>query len=55
MYMVEEQEGAYGAVILMNHSKVETDDDAWVFSIQMNIQDYILGEAYRIYQSSLDQ
>jgi CubicO group peptidase (beta-lactamase class C family) len=55
MYMVEENQGAYGYILLMNHSMVESMDFPWVFSIQFNIQDLILGEAYRIYQASLNQ
>jgi CubicO group peptidase (beta-lactamase class C family) len=55
MYMVEEKEGAYGYVLLINNSMVESMDDPWVFAIQMNIQDLILAEAYRLYQASLEQ
>jgi len=55
MYMVEENQGAYGYILLMNHSMVESMDYPWAFSIQFNIQDSILGEAYRVYQASLNQ
>jgi CubicO group peptidase (beta-lactamase class C family) len=50
MYMVEETDGAYGYALLMNTSTVESSDDPWYFSIQANIQDLILQEAYRMYQ-----
>jgi hypothetical protein len=55
MYMVDDADGAYGYILLMNHSMVDSMDLPWVFSIQMNIQDLILGEAYRMYQVSLNQ
>jgi hypothetical protein len=50
MYMVQEADGAYGYVLLMNTSTTESWDDPWYFSIQANIQDLILQEAYRIHQ-----
>jgi hypothetical protein len=52
MYMVDDADGAYGYILLMNHSMVESMDQPWVFSIQMNIQDIILGEAHQHYQNS---
>jgi len=55
MYMVDDAKGACGYILLMNHSMVESMDYPWAFSIQFNIQDLILGEAYRIYQASLNQ
>lgn len=55
MYMVDDNDGSYGYVLLMNHSMVASMDDSWFFSILLNIQDLILGEAYRRYQESLNQ
>jgi hypothetical protein len=55
MFMVEEEQGAYGYVLLVNTSMVGKFDWPWVFAIQANIQDLILGEAYRVYQDSLNQ
>ncbi len=52
MYMVEEDEGAYGYILLMNHSMVDSMDIPMFFSVQYNIQDLILNEAYRIYKGS---
>jgi len=52
MYMVDDADGAYGYILLMNHSMVESMDQPWVFSIQMNIQDILLGEAHQHYQDS---
>jgi CubicO group peptidase (beta-lactamase class C family) len=55
MYMVQEREGAYGYVLLINTSMVESMDTPWYFAIQANLQDVILGEAYRMYQTATDQ
>jgi CubicO group peptidase (beta-lactamase class C family) len=55
IYMVEEEQGAYGYVLLANHSMVESFDEPWVFAIQHNIQDLILQEAYKIYQYSINK
>jgi len=52
MYMVDDAEGSYGYILLMNHSMVESIDPPWFFSIQMNIQDILLGEAHRYFQDS---
>jgi CubicO group peptidase (beta-lactamase class C family) len=51
MYMVDDASGVYGYILLINYSMVEAMDDPWVFSIQMNIQDIILGEASRLVQA----
>jgi CubicO group peptidase (beta-lactamase class C family) len=50
MYMVQETDGAYGYVLLMNTSTTESWDNPWYFSIQANIQDLILQEAHRMSQ-----
>jgi CubicO group peptidase (beta-lactamase class C family) len=55
MFMVEEEQGAYGYVLLTNTNDVVEGDWPWNFAIQLNIQDLILGEAYRMYQDSLNQ
>ena len=55
MFMVEEDEGAYGYVLLSNTNDVTKRDWAWKFAIQVNIQDLILQEAHRMYQASLNQ
>jgi CubicO group peptidase (beta-lactamase class C family) len=55
MYMVDEVDGAYGFILLMNHSMVETMDEPWAMSVHMNIQDLVLDEAYQMYQASLNQ
>jgi CubicO group peptidase (beta-lactamase class C family) len=55
MYMVDEKDSAYGYILLMNHSMTESMDNPWAISIQMNIQDLILGQAYKMYQTSLNQ
>jgi hypothetical protein len=52
MYMVEETDGAYGYVLLINTSTAESTDFPWYFSIQANIQDSILQEAYRRYHEA---
>ena len=49
MYMVEDDHGAYGYVLLMNHSMVESLDLPWFFAIQADIQDLLLNETYRTY------
>jgi CubicO group peptidase (beta-lactamase class C family) len=54
MYMVEEEQRAYGYIMLANHSMVESFDLPWVFAIQNNIQDLILQEAYEMYQDSME-
>jgi CubicO group peptidase (beta-lactamase class C family) len=51
MYMVEQEQGAYGYVLLINNSTTESMDYPWIFSIQNNIQDSILNEAYQMYQA----
>jgi hypothetical protein len=53
MCMVDEKDGAYGYILLMNHSMVESMDQPMYFSIQANIQDLILGEAYQMYQDTI--
>jgi CubicO group peptidase (beta-lactamase class C family) len=53
MYMVEEEQGAYGFVLLINNSMAESLDTPWAFAIQLNLQDFILQEAYRIYQTQV--
>jgi hypothetical protein len=55
MFMVEEEQGAYGYVLLINTNDVAEADWPWTFAIQINLQDFILGEAYRMYQDSSDQ
>jgi CubicO group peptidase (beta-lactamase class C family) len=55
MYMVEEEEGAYGYVLLTNTHEVAKRDWPWKFAIQINIQDLILQEAHRMYQASMSQ
>jgi CubicO group peptidase (beta-lactamase class C family) len=55
MFMVEEEKGAYGYVLLTNTNDVAEADWPWSFAVQINLQDLILGEAYRIYQASLNQ
>ena len=54
MYMVEDEGGAYGYVLLMNTGTVESSDDLWTFSIKINIQDLILGEAHRLYKLTVN-
>ena len=51
MGMVKEGDGAYGFVLLTNTSIVAKWDTPWVFVTQNNIQNLILGEAYRIYNN----
>ena len=55
MFMVEEEQGAYGYVLLMNTNDVAEEDWPWTFAIQVNVQDLILGEAYQMYQNSLGE
>jgi CubicO group peptidase (beta-lactamase class C family) len=55
MFMVEEEQGSYGYVLLSNLNDAATRDWPWKFAIQINIQDLILGEAHRMYQDSLNQ
>jgi hypothetical protein len=55
MFMVEEEQGAYGYVLLTNTNEVAKRDWPWKFAIQTNIQDLILSEAYVMYQDSLDE
>ena len=55
MYMVEDEAGTYGYVLLMNTSTVESVDDPWTFSIKLKLQDLILDEAHRLYQALLNQ
>ena len=55
MFTVEEEQGTYGYVLLTNTNEVVKSDWPWTFAIQVNIQDLILGEAYRMYQDSLSQ
>jgi CubicO group peptidase (beta-lactamase class C family) len=52
MYMVQEEVGGYGYVMLMNTGMTESQDMPWFFSIQFNIQDSLLQEAQRLYQAS---
>jgi len=52
MYMVDDADGAYGYILLMNHSMIGSMDQPMFFSIQFNIQDLILQEAHRMYQDS---
>ena len=54
MYMVEDGEGAYGYVLLINMSTVESLEEPWFFSIQTNLQDLLLSQAHRMYKSSTD-
>jgi hypothetical protein len=51
--MVNDAEGAYGYILLVNHSMIEAMDDPMYFSVQFNIQDLIYQEAHRMYQDSL--
>ena len=53
--MVEEEEGAYGFVLLTNTHEVAKRDWPWKFAIQINIQDLILQEAHRMYQAALSE
>lgn len=55
MFMVEEEQGAYGYILLINTNDVADGDWPWTFAITVNIQDLILGEAYRMYQNSLNE
>ena len=55
MFVVEEEQGAYGYVLLTNTNEVAKRDWPWKFAIQVNIQDLILQEAHRMYQDSLDR
>ena len=55
MGMVEESAGTYGLVLLTNTSILSKWDTPWVFATQNNIQNLILGEAYRMYQELLRQ
>jgi hypothetical protein len=55
MFMVEEEQGAYGYVLLTNTGHSEKPDWPWHFATKLNIGDLILGEAYRMYQDSLGQ
>jgi hypothetical protein len=55
MFMVEEEQGAYGVVLLTNTGHIGKSDHPWHFATRLNIQDLILDEAYRMYQDSLDQ
>ena len=52
MYMVDTQQDAYGYVLLMNYSMVESMDHPWIFAIQNNIQDLILQQAYALSQTA---
>jgi CubicO group peptidase (beta-lactamase class C family) len=54
MFMVEEEQGAYGYVLLTNTNEVAKRDWPWKFAIQINIQDLILSEAYVMYQDVLN-
>jgi CubicO group peptidase (beta-lactamase class C family) len=55
MLMVEEKRGAYGYVLLTNTGHLAKADWPWHFSTRLNIGNLILGEAYRMYQDSLNQ
>ena len=55
MFMVEEEQGAYGYVLLTNTGTSGSVDFQSVIATKVNIGDLILGEAYRIYQDSLNQ
>ena len=55
MYMVEEQQGAYGYVLLTNTSHVVKTDYPWHFATNLNIGNLILQEAHRIFQASVNQ
>jgi CubicO group peptidase (beta-lactamase class C family) len=50
MFMVEEEGGAYGYVLLFNTGHFGKADWPWHFSTRLNIGDLILGEAYQMYQ-----
>jgi CubicO group peptidase (beta-lactamase class C family) len=50
MFMVDQKDGTYGMVILMNHSMVESMDQPWLFAIQHNIWELIHNEAERLYR-----
>ena len=54
MYMVEDGEGTYGYVLLINTIMVVSLEEAWFFGIQANLQDLFLGQAHRMYKSSTD-
>jgi hypothetical protein len=55
IFTVDEEQGAYGYVLLTNINEVAKRDWPWKFAIQIHIQDLILGEAYVMYQDSLNQ
>ena len=54
MPMVEDGEGAYGYVLQINTSMVESLEEPWFFGIQANLQDLLLSQAHRMYKSSTD-
>ena len=53
MFMVEEEDGAYGIVLMTNTGHVGEHDVPWDIAIKIYMQDLILGEAQRMYQESL--
>jgi hypothetical protein len=53
--MVEEEQGAYGYVLLTNAGHSGNPDWPWHFATKVNIGDLVLGGAYRMYQDSLIQ
>jgi CubicO group peptidase (beta-lactamase class C family) len=55
MFMVEEDQGAYGYVLLSNTNHVAKNDWPWRFATTLNIGNLILGEAYWMYQDSLNE
>jgi hypothetical protein len=55
MFMVEEEQGAYGYVLLINTGHVGKSDSPWDFTIKLNIGNAILQEAHNLYMDSLDQ
>jgi CubicO group peptidase (beta-lactamase class C family) len=55
MFMVQEEEGTYGYVLLMNTGHVGKADSPWDIAIKLNIGNAILQESHRLYLDSLDQ
>lgn len=52
MAMVDQGDGGYGFVMLVNTSMTESIDQPWFFTTQYHIQDRFLAEANRLYQQS---
>jgi hypothetical protein len=53
MFMVEEEQGAYGYVLLINTAHVGKADSPWDIAIKGNTGNIILSKAYLMYQDTL--